>query len=222
MGMLRRVGLIAVGAGIAAVTCGVAMAAGVILPFTGDGNTISGCYATGGALKVRTPAEPTCPKGHRPIEWNVTGPQGAQGPQGFVGPAGPQGPEGPAATTSGPATYFASNSHVVESTTVPQQVVGLSDLPAGNYAIWTNLKNSNYNTSSGSHSQGMVCGVTHSALGNVTVGEHASASDTWAGTLAAGEQVLLSCLLHGVGAFDDDATLASATMTAMRVGPVNP
>ena len=222
MRVLRRLGLIAAGAGVAATACGLAIAAGATLPFTGDGNTISGCYSTGGSLKLRTPAEPTCPKGYTAIQWSVAGPQGAQGAQGPVGPAGPQGPPGPAATTGGADTYFASNSHVVQSTTVPQQVVGFSDLPAGNYAIWTSVKNSRYDTSSGEHSQGMFCFVTHSALGGVTVGEHASASDTWAGTVVAGEQVLLSCLLQGVGVFDDDATLASATMTAMRIGPVNP
>ena len=43
---------------IVAVLCGVALAAGVAvtLPFSGsDGNTIKGCYSTGGSLKVLTP-----------------------------------------------------------------------------------------------------------------------------------------------------------------------
>jgi hypothetical protein len=105
MRVVRRLGLITVGAGIAAVTCGLAIAAGVTLPFTGDGNTISGCYSTGGARKLRTPAEPTCPKGYTAIEWSVTGPQGAQGPQGPAGATGPQGPPGPAATIDSFRTF---------------------------------------------------------------------------------------------------------------------
>lgn len=68
---------------------GVAYAA---LPFSGaNDNTISGCYSTGGNLKVLTPSEPTCPKGYTPIQWNVSGPQGLQGPQGPQGPPGPAG-----------------------------------------------------------------------------------------------------------------------------------
>jgi hypothetical protein len=72
----------------AAVGGGIAAAAGVTLPFSGDGNTINGCYSSGGALKVLTPSEPTCPKGYAPIQWNQTGPQGPAGPQGATGPQG--------------------------------------------------------------------------------------------------------------------------------------
>jgi hypothetical protein len=39
---------------------GIAVAAGVTLPFSGDGNTINGCYSSGGALKVLTPSEQRC------------------------------------------------------------------------------------------------------------------------------------------------------------------
>jgi hypothetical protein len=74
---------------------GIAMAAGVTLPFSGDGNTINGCYSTGGALKVETPTAPTCPTGYTPITWNQTGPPGPQGPKGNTGPQGPAGPQGP-------------------------------------------------------------------------------------------------------------------------------
>ena len=76
---------------------GAALAAGVTLPFSVDGNTINGCYSPGGALKVLTPTQSTCPDGYTPIHWNVSGPQGPagpQGPQGDQGPAGPPGPKG--------------------------------------------------------------------------------------------------------------------------------
>jgi len=39
----------------------------VTLPLSGDGNTIQGCYSSGGALKVLTPSQPTCPDGFTPI-----------------------------------------------------------------------------------------------------------------------------------------------------------
>lgn len=99
----------------------VAAAAGVVtLPFSGDGNTINGCYSNGGQLKVLTANHTTCPAGMTPIHWNVTGPQGPQGltgatgatgpqgatgatgPQGATGATGPQGPQGPKGDT-GPA-----------------------------------------------------------------------------------------------------------------------
>lgn len=79
---------------------GIAAAAGVVtLPFSGDGNTINGCYSPGGQLKVLTTTHATCPNGMTPISWNATGPQGAIGPQGPQGPTGPQGPQGPQGAT---------------------------------------------------------------------------------------------------------------------------
>lgn len=95
----RLVVVAAVVVSVAAGT-GIAAAAGVVtLPFSGNGNTINGCYSPGGQLKVLTPKQSTCPGGMTPIQWNITGPQGPQGiqgPQGPRGPAGPQGIEGPA------------------------------------------------------------------------------------------------------------------------------
>lgn len=82
--------LITLGAGT-----GIAAAVGgVSLPFSGDGNTINGCYSPGGQLKVLTTHQTTCPDGMTPIQWNVTGPQGAQGPQGIQGPKGDTGASG--------------------------------------------------------------------------------------------------------------------------------
>ena len=88
MTLRRRFTAAAIVLGAVPAACGVAMAAGATLPFTGDGNTIAGCYASGGALKVRTKSEPTCPTGYSKLEWNVTGPEGPAGPQ---GPAGKDG-----------------------------------------------------------------------------------------------------------------------------------
>src|SRR5436853_103594 len=55
----RRLAAVAVvSVAVIAVSCGVAIAAGVSvsLPFSGDGNTINGCYSSGGALKIKTPS----------------------------------------------------------------------------------------------------------------------------------------------------------------------
>ncbi len=94
--MLQKCNLIMVGAAVmlAASGASIAVASGVTLPFSGDGNTINGCYSRGGALKVRTLARPTCPTGYRSIQWNATGPQGPRGDTGLQGPVGPQGPKG--------------------------------------------------------------------------------------------------------------------------------
>ena len=89
-------------AAIVAVFCGVALAAGVAvtLPFSGnDGNTINGCYSPGGALKLRTPSNPTCSPGAIPITWShrhpgTQGIQGVKGDQGAKGDPGIQGIKG--------------------------------------------------------------------------------------------------------------------------------
>lgn len=78
---------------------GIAAATGATLPFSGDGNTINGCYnAESGTLRVLTPTTPTSPSDLTPIHWNQTGPQGPQGiagPKGDAGPPGPKGDTGP-------------------------------------------------------------------------------------------------------------------------------
>jgi hypothetical protein len=131
---------------------GIAIAAGVTLPFSGDGNTINGCYSSGGALKVLTPSTPTCPDGFTPITWNQTGPQGPQGPTGDTGPQGPGGPTGPrgpqgdtgAAGPAGPAgpggtsdAFIASNINfvgIIDDFPNRHELTHL-DLPSGNYAL---------------------------------------------------------------------------------------
>jgi hypothetical protein len=74
---------------VSVIGTGAAWASGVTLPLSGDGNTINGCYSSGGALKVLTPSSPTCPSGYVPIQWNQTGPQGPQGPGVPPGPGWP-------------------------------------------------------------------------------------------------------------------------------------
>lgn len=140
----RKLGLLAA-APVSAVALGtgIAVAAGATLPFSGDGNAINGCYSSGGALKVLTPSEPTCPSGYTSITWNQTGPKGPPGPTGPQGPAGPQGPQGDTGPTgpAGPAgtsdAFIASNNAavgIIDDSPTRHEVVHL-DLPAGNYAL---------------------------------------------------------------------------------------
>jgi hypothetical protein len=84
MGLSKRFLLVAGLVVVVGAAAGVAIAA-VTLPFSGDGNTINGCYSSGGALKVLTPSNPTCPGGYTPITWNQTGPKGDTGATGVLG-----------------------------------------------------------------------------------------------------------------------------------------
>src|SRR5262245_7722743 len=100
--VLRR-RLLAVIAGvvaIGAVASGVAIAAGVQLPFSGDGNTINGCYdSQGGNLKVLTPSSNKCATGFKAITWNQTGPVGPKGDKGDTGATGATGAIGATGAT---------------------------------------------------------------------------------------------------------------------------
>jgi hypothetical protein len=130
-----------------AIGTGIAAAAAVTLPFSGDGNTINGCYSSGGALKVLTPSAPTCPSGYTPITWNQIGPQGPKGdtgPQGPVGPAGPKGDPGPTGATgpagpAGPAGVSDAFQVSKDNAAVPNgsesTIADLKLLPAGSYLI---------------------------------------------------------------------------------------
>jgi hypothetical protein len=90
----KRIAVVAAAAaGLVTVCCGVALAAGVsiTLPFSGDGNTINGCYSSGGALKLLTVGSPACPSGYVPIHWSVIGPKGDKGDPGTNGTPGAAG-----------------------------------------------------------------------------------------------------------------------------------
>jgi hypothetical protein len=58
---------------------------------------IHGCrHRQTGALRViDSDARQRCSRHERALNWNQTGPRGAQGPTGPQGPPGPQGPAGP-------------------------------------------------------------------------------------------------------------------------------
>jgi Collagen triple helix repeat (20 copies) len=88
-----------------------------------------------------------------PLNWNRVGPQGPAVPQGATGPAGsagstgatgPQGPkgdtgpQGPAGADGLSHGYYATNSYTVDDQS-KHLVIGLSDLPAGTYAVFATV-----------------------------------------------------------------------------------
>ena len=146
MKISRRTSGVALICAVGAAASVMALAQGGALPFLPDGK-IAGCYSTGGALKVRTPLEPNCPKGYAPIEWNATGPAGAQGPAGPAGQIGPTGPTGPQGPAGASQIYWTQNAHVVYTTGSAIQIAGLSNLPAGNYLFFTTVTSATYQPS---------------------------------------------------------------------------
>ena len=220
--MSRRAKLAGVAVGIAIAATSVAVFAD--LPFGPDGTTIQACYSSGGALKVTTPAEPTCPRGYVPISWNVTGPQGEGGPMGPQGPQGSDGPPGPAGVSQ---VYFAQNRHVVESTDVPQEIVGLSDLPGGHDVFYSTIGNSAYTDPSGDtywaemhcviKLNGADVHITRSA-GEISVPIFDNRTEVIPLTVPDGSSFIVSCTL---APNQEQATLGLGRVTAMPVGAIN-
>jgi Collagen triple helix repeat (20 copies) len=154
--MLRRSVVLAVVAAVLAAAAGVAYA-----QIPDGGGVIHGCYAkSGGALRVIDGSVTNCKSTETSLNWNQMGPQGPVGPQGPMGPtgptgpAGPTGPQGPKGDTGpqGPAGangvshgYYATNTYTVNDQGL-HLVVGLSDLPAGTYAIFVTVTNENGDT----------------------------------------------------------------------------
>lgn len=217
--MLRRWRTAVVAAGVtAAVCCGIALAAGVQLPFSGDGNTINGCYSSGGALKLLTPSEPTCPKGYSPITWNQTGPQGPAGTNGTPGVIGAQGPVGPS------HAYYAQNSHEVEDLQGAFiEVVGLSDLPAGNYVVTTEIANGYYVNQGNYYTGDMSCVIqlnntsppTWLGIGAEDIIKSLDTySDTFARAIPDHSSLIVKCR-------GNETTLAKARITAIQVEAIN-
>jgi len=231
MRLSRKRRLFGAAVAAASIGSGVALAAGVMLPFSDDGNTINGCYSSGGALKLRTPAEPNCPKGYVPIQWGVTGATGAQGATGPQGPAGATGPAGPTGPASASQAYRIQSEHVVSSFTTEQEIVGLSDIAAGSYIFYTTIRNSVYRTSENSHSQGLECNIR---LNGEKVTLMASdgdglrlppvrtTTDVVALTVPEASTFIVSCLLAAAGDFSlDERALGVVRITALRIGSIN-
>ena len=221
----KRFLILAMLVGVGAVA---ASAFAATLPFTGDGNTVAGCYSSGGALKVRTPAEPNCPKGFAPIQWGVTGPAGASGaagaagPAGTAGPAGPQGLQGPQGPAGASAVLTVQNAHVLnEEDDFERTIVGLTDLPAGSYIFWTTLHSDFYATSGSLLDADMHC---YSYLNEInvdrfgTLEENERTTDVIALTIPAGSSYIVKCRLIVP---NEPRTLARVRITAMQVGSIN-
>jgi hypothetical protein len=156
---MKRSG-IAVASALAILVCcgGIALAAGATLPFSGDGNTINGCYNSGGALKVLTPSVPNCSAGYSAIHWNVTGPTGEKGDQGATGATGGTGPTGGTGVTGATGANGRDGAPGIPGAPGPSDAYEASDfgslislhnetrtiiseaVPAGSYVVLAKLK----------------------------------------------------------------------------------
>ena len=215
--------------GIVILLVGSAAVAFGALPFSSDNTTINGCYSSGGALKVLTPSEPTCPKGYSPIQWNVTGPQGPQGVQGPSGPQGPPGPTGPEGPAGASEVFFAGGGHVVDRTGL-QVLASLTDMPAGNYHVSATVSNFVYTPPGGSPVEDgqiaqLACRINLNGqsidLGsfvgdNWYVDEFSSATEVLAVPVPAASTLQVACGLS-VG---DDHSLGAARITALKVNTI--
>jgi hypothetical protein len=141
--------------GVVLAVVGAALAAGGVAyaSIPDSSGVIHGCYLPGiGLLRVYDPQSAIfhkCGPKEKQLDWNQVGPAGPAGPSGLSGAAGPTGPQGPKGDTGpqGPAGadglshgYYATNTYTVDNISM-QIVVGLSDLPAGTYAVFATLRN---------------------------------------------------------------------------------
>jgi hypothetical protein len=233
MRLPTRLGTFVAGVAVAAVVGGVAIAAGVTLPFSGDGNTINGCYSSGGNLKLRTPAEPTCPKGYIAIEWNakgVAGAQGSTGPQGPTGSQGAQGTTGPQGPAGASEVYSRQSSHVVVANsldTPATEIGGLNNLPAGSYVFNTTISNKGlFAGSTFREFEPMTCRIVLNGTyatpsvseTNVRVPLFADVTDVVALTVPDNSLFTVECYLENANA--DDRTLGVARVTALRIATI--
>jgi len=232
---------------VAAVAAGGAVAAGVTLPFSGDGNTLNGCYSNGGDLKLLTPAAPACETGNS-LSWAVVGPQGVTGPTGPQGPAGaagpqgaagPLGPEGPAGPSGTSQSYYASNSHIV--TAVPrdedaQDIVGLSFLPFGLYVVRVSVWNQDPDKNDVSCGIGdYVAAVSHGSANTADILGHADLFEPFRVPAGKRTSVTVAVMNHSggvdgellqcvtlAGEFTSHPGVVSGTMTAIRMDAIDP
>ena len=224
-----RLAIFAAVATIAAVA--VAVATGAIPDSAG---VIHGCYVSGtGQLRVYDTAvagAKKCASNETALTWNQQGPQGPQGPTGQAGPQGPtgaSGPAGPAGDTgaTGPAgpsgvshVYEAENTYT-PGTSTDHQIVGLSDLPAGEYAVEVTLhvKNSGGTAYCGIYNYGFALEDTEVFTGHpVSVDQGQAAtlvgviSSTGSGVAIEARCLGTSSVLSGETSEVDGTVLATA------------
>jgi hypothetical protein len=195
---------------VGALGVGMAAAGVVSLPFSGDGNTINGCYSSGGALKVLTPSQPTCPDGFAPIHWNVTGPPGAPGADGAAGPPGPPGGGG----SNG--YFYADNDHAIalrQFATNDVAVLWMAPeeryLVTGTTTVWNRMD----------HAVDVSCGITadQAPFETTTVGAGQRAAITVVSSTPVG-LAALDCATFQESTPDVVAT--AAEMTAVSVASI--
>jgi hypothetical protein len=200
------------------------------------GGLIHSCYSkSGGALRVIDASVTNCKSTETSLNWNQmglqgpagpTGATGAAGPQGPQGSAGPQGPAGPAGATgpagpqgpagSGSVGYSATNSHVIDveldSGGDGQAVVGLSDLPAGNYFVSSTVFNDGSDDTLRCEVFVNGAPVTNDGIGTIN-----SASINTVVSLSSGSNVIEYCWDEG-----SEHPLAEGSIFALKFGSLNP
>jgi hypothetical protein len=131
--LLRRIGRVAFAAFVlAVVAAGTALASRSVL---GEGEVLYACAQNpSGVLRLVNDLS-ECRAPDKAVQWNVQGPEGPRGPQ------GPDGPPGPSDAFSAKA-----GNEITIPTGSPYTLLTLSDLPAGNYAIFATVVAHNLNS----------------------------------------------------------------------------
>jgi hypothetical protein len=214
------------------------LAGGIAYAMIPDGNKVfSACMLKNvGTIRLIDPSLPGnslithCTALEAPLTWNQVGQPGPPGQQGTQGPQGPQGPQGaqglPGAAGTSQA-YFAQNSHVVETSddVHPQQVVGLSGLPAGKYLFWTTIANNVYVSGGKGYYDDIYCTIKVNGQDVASSGVHMqyspTSTDVVALTVPANTSFIVDCYLFDEGPLSDGKTLAWGRVTALPVGAIN-
>jgi hypothetical protein len=160
------------------------IASGVAYATVPDSNgVIHGCYSKTGALSVIDSTQ-TCPKGTTTLNWNQSGPAGAQGPKGDTGAQGPKGDTG---SLDGACTTFSGSGGTISTHVDSNNNITFTCDPAPVPPV--TLTVSKDGTGSGTVSfAGVSCGATCStsvAPGTtVTLTVAADAGSAWSGVSA--------------------------------------
>jgi hypothetical protein len=217
----------------AAATLAAAVCVGAALGAIPDSaGVIHGCYVTGtGQLRVFDPESATskkCSANETELDWNQTGPKGDPGPAGPAGPAGPTGPtgpQGPAGASGTSQAYFATNSHVVDTTDttgVHGDVFNtLSGLTSGTYLVWATVTNQ----PTGATGESIYCWLLGTGGVNPTPDGQGFSVDSTSTTTISGQvtvpdngQLTLSCRSN---VSDSGDNTAYGNITALKIDQLN-
>ena len=182
---------------------------------------IHACYnRISGNQRIIDTAVESCKNGEQAIQWSQSGPQGPQGAPGPQGPQGPAGTKGDPGSASPFHVYYAENSHEIESDSTYQQVVGLTDLPAGTYLFSVSVHSDAFCTASNCFFANLFCSAVLSGVGGLTefvyfVGNDETDTNVILRAVSANASLKVECIKDG------DAALATGRVYAIKVDMVN-